>query len=559
MVRWLGLLAGLLVLSVSNPAAAATCQAWGTLDEDPAAILGEEARWHCGEFKPDIGPERALIRYDIEPGSLAPTHFVSRRSALAAIHLAVIGTDGSLRIARHTIDDQRQAAIDGFVSLPLPTLSAQTRSVVAVVDRPTTPIVLQRSYLSVGDPLDGEKARRDLMLMAFICGMLLMPLVFNSVFYRILQQRFLIWHSVHVAVMIGSVTFSSGLVVWLVDIPMSWVSTGATLGFGFMVATGTMFARYFIEDGKLHPWLRRAMPWTALLAASASALHAAFPYVLRPIQLDLYMIAFLPVLLVLLLVMADALRRRSEAMLYQMVAWGPLLLMGVARQFSYLVPGLTPTDAMTLFYFGCAFEVFATAMGVANRMMTLRRQRDNALEEARALGDLSERDALTGLFNRRAIEDRFALLRAEGFTTMAVIDLDLFKGVNDTYGHAVGDEVLRSAAAALQPEENVLAIRMGGEEFLLLLRGTKAREMAEQRRKAITLRVAEDVTLDRLVTASMGLVEAPRDAAPKLDFAALYSHADRLLYEAKATGRNRTVSERMRVFRPRKTERRVAA
>ncbi|MCB2077604.1 MAG: diguanylate cyclase, partial [Novosphingobium sp.] len=101
----------------------------------------------------------------------------------------------------------------------------------------------------------------------------------------------------------------------------------------------------------------------------------------------------------------------------------------------------------------------------------------------------------------------------------------------------------------LAPDDDVLAVRMGGEEFLLLLRGSGAAERAERRRLAIAARVSIDVPgLDRLVTASMGLVEHPARGSIKVDFSTLYAQCDRLLYEAKDAGRNRTMREKLSNF-----------
>jgi diguanylate cyclase (GGDEF)-like protein len=237
-----------------------------------------------------------------------------------------------------------------------------------------------------------------------------------------------------------------------------------------------------------------------------------------------------------------------------------MILVGVIRIISGLVAAIPSADAMMLFYAGCVIEVLATTLGVADRFMTIKDQRDSARTEALVLERLSERDALTGLFNRRVIEDRFERLRAEGFTALAIIDLDHFKLVNDTHGHAVGDKVLRVVAQVLQPDEDTLAFRIGGEEFLLLLRGPGAMDGAERRRRAITSQVAAQVEgLDRVVTASMGLLEVPRSAMPNAGFAELYDRADRLLYEAKQAGRNRTLHERLKAFVPRRRERRKEA
>ncbi len=190
-----------------------------------------------------------------------------------------------------------------------------------------------------------------------------------------------------------------------------------------------------------------------------------------------------------------------------------------------------------------------TSLGVADRFMSVKRQRDLAREQSRMFEALAERDPLTGLLNRRGVEERFDDLLQQGYAAMAVIDLDRFKDVNDSHGHAVGDLVLRAAAEALAPDEDTLAVRMGGEEFVLLLRGRSAAARAERRRRAITTRIAADVPgLPGIVTASMGLVEHPEGMPPRTGFLLLYAHCDRLLYEAKHAGRNRTMSERVQGF-----------
>src|SRR5690606_19851649 len=111
-------------------------------------------------------------------------------------------------------------------------------------------------------------------------------------------------------------------------------------------------------------------------------------------------------------------------------------------------------------------EVLFTMLGMADRFVTMKRERDRARTAADLLEHLSETDPLTGLLNRRAIEQQFERLRTEGFTTLAVIDLDHFKTINDANGHAVGDAVLKAVAEALQAGPNIRAYRLGGEEFV---------------------------------------------------------------------------------------------
>lgn len=209
--------------------------------------------------------------------------------------------------------------------------------------------------------------------------------------------------------------------------------------------------------------------------------------------------------------------------------------------------------------------LFLVGFALIRHWLALRAERDAALEKVQTLETLSERDPLTGLLNRRVVEERFAKLRSQGFDTFALIDLDKFKRINDTFGHQTGDQVLVACGEAIigGDERDLIAIRMGGEEFVVLLRGEDAYDRAEALRRSIPVQVAKTVKgLDRQVTASMGLIELPRAGHELLSFQELYARADQLLYNAKASGRDRTCFERLTVFNdapPMRRESRKAA
>jgi diguanylate cyclase (GGDEF)-like protein len=164
--------------------------------------------------------------------------------------------------------------------------------------------------------------------------------------------------------------------------------------------------------------------------------------------------------------------------------------------------------------------------------------------------ELSVRDPLTGLHNRRHVDTQLAdlLLATElhgTALTVALIDLDNFKRVNDTRSHAVGDEVLRVVArildAAAADVDGGLAARIGGEEFLLVLPGVDRREglaRMELLRHAIAGHPWDDVTDGVAVTSSIGLAAAPADGVERSELLAL---ADRNLYAAKRGGRDRVL------------------
>jgi diguanylate cyclase (GGDEF)-like protein len=176
-------------------------------------------------------------------------------------------------------------------------------------------------------------------------------------------------------------------------------------------------------------------------------------------------------------------------------------------------------------------------------------QRTAALTQANAdLLKMATHDALTGVYNRRRFDEKLAecnqLFERSGRPfALLFIDADHFKHVNDTYGHATGDDVLHQLAQLIQ--ENTRATdfvaRYGGEEFAVLLLepdGAESPEfVAERIRKAIA-----DSTFDLVgqVTVSIGIGLA--DAADT-NTTALIKRADQQLYCAKASGRNRVASK----------------
>ncbi len=164
------------------------------------------------------------------------------------------------------------------------------------------------------------------------------------------------------------------------------------------------------------------------------------------------------------------------------------------------------------------------------------------VEYERKLTEMSLTDHLTGLKNRRAVEDILSMemeiaRRYERPLCFALIDVDHFKKVNDTYGHDVGDEVLKKLARILKEDlrsPDVLG-RWGGEEFALILPETDikgAEVLCERLREAV-----EKTTFDKVnkITISIGLTQFKKEDTMN----SLVKRADEALYEAKAKGRNR--------------------
>lgn len=167
-------------------------------------------------------------------------------------------------------------------------------------------------------------------------------------------------------------------------------------------------------------------------------------------------------------------------------------------------------------------------------------------QQTRALRMVATRDDLTGLLNRKAFLDLATELMSDrsvtqGTGALILADLDNFKAVNDTHGHAAGDVALQAFAGACRDtvRSTDLAGRYGGEEFFLLIPGATAGR-AEKIAQEISRRLAEVPTADGLQMPTVSYGVALYDAGTS-DLEDLIAAADRALYAAKSLGRNRTV------------------
>jgi diguanylate cyclase (GGDEF)-like protein len=194
---------------------------------------------------------------------------------------------------------------------------------------------------------------------------------------------------------------------------------------------------------------------------------------------------------------------------------------------------------------GRQIEGLQSLARIVMKLIELRRTSAQLAEVTGLLHEQSETDALTGLPNRRAFEKWLAIeilhsQRHGDPLSLLLLDLDHFKGLNDTFGHGAGDEALRAVAAVLRgnARHTDVASRYGGEEFVVLLRHTDragAQTLAERFRLGIEGLPA----VPRTLTASIGAATW----APGVSGAQLLAAADRALYRAKAAGRNQICDE----------------
>ena len=381
---------------------------------------------------------------------------------------------------------------------------------------------------------DATSMTWDGVLTGIFLGLLLFSLAYNAVFYRLLRERFLIWQSVRALSYFALAVALSPLAMgaWLAPDSFArqvWI----TIFFDLSLVVSGVFLRSYLEPGMVSPRVYRWLGWPPvliLMTTPATVMPDAAAYMMLRSAVLVAMLALCAATVVI------ALKRGSRTARYQAAAWSGIGGVYGVSLFHDIVLGQPFASFLFLLFPALGLEVMLTAFGILDRLMRLRRERQEARAQAEAMRIIAHTDLLTGLPNRRAIEESF---NDEPPVAIALVDLDHFKAINDRHGHDVGDRVIFAAGVALG-SGSALAARVGGEEFALLFRGAPAAVAieAERLRQRIGAYVAQMVPLlERPVTASMGLVHIGRDTS----FGAAMKSADINLYAAKESGRNRVV------------------
>jgi diguanylate cyclase (GGDEF)-like protein len=325
---------------------------------------------------------------------------------------------------------------------------------------------------------------------------------------------------------------------WLAAAPHAWgrAATAASVVFT------TLFLARFAELAIYSPRLRRVV--LALgYAVTALMLLGAFPW---PSTRALASALINPLLIlggpVLLAASLSAAWRGSRYAVFFLVGWTPLLVFTVLS--SLQLYGMLPrllwvTDATIA---AGALEALVLSLGLADRSLQLRRDRDRARR-------LAEIDPLTSVLNRRAFSERLLpeierSQRLKRSFALLFLDLDDFKLLNDTRGHGAGDEALTALVRLLRRElrEQDFIGRHGGEEFVVALPAcdlARAGEVAERLRQQLQMLAIPATPTGAVLTVSIGVaVLRARETADSL-----VARADRAMYAAKAAGRNRVAIE----------------
>ena len=310
----------------------------------------------------------------------------------------------------------------------------------------------------------------------------------------------------------------------------------AALSIGFILEFADLTG-YVPRLARALSWMR----WPYFIFAVMLWIPALQPDLWLPNTVNLLLVAST---LIALFAAWRAWRSGNRQAGFFLISWAPLLALTLLRV-AQLIGGW-PLPAWLEYGFpaSMAYAAVVITVGLADRTLQVRHERDQAHR-------MAEFDALTGVLNRGAIlrrlRDAWDAARAQG-QPLAVLflDIDHFKRINDTRGHAAGDACLRAVVGAIQEQLGASDRlgRYGGEEFLVVLRGAGARNAQHVAERIVARAAGLRVPVgDQPVelTVSLGVAVMQADT-PSVE--TLVECADTAQYRAKALGRNRAVMYR---------------
>ena len=529
------------------------CTASSDNNISATSLLKSGKSFDCSDSKYAVDGPRVWVRIPFRAETLpaGAVEVQGDSNGLTTMQVHAVLDDGAILSSyfseRAVIDSWRPK---GRYGLTIPgTEDPGTRSriqqVYVSIDKPK--VVSSISLMELASKAKWDALKLPLSIMfAVLCGMTIMPFVYNAFFYAALRYDFMLWHSLMICATVVYTISSSGLIFIAfpdVSLTIKMLINYWTLAIG--IAASGFFIIRFVEEGKIERWLKAAIYVTALLPVVVTGFFLKFDEGYSMDARNYYHASFVPVFLVIIYTMGHALRRGSNAIWFQIAGWTPIIAFGIDRvaRGMDLYIGWPVLDYGL--YFTLVIETIILALGVAYRILRLRQRHETTLRKQVELTLLADTDGLTMMNNRRAFEREFERNQHEHrFSHLAIIDIDFFKQVNDRYGHEIGDEVLRVVGRELDATHH-FAARIGGEEFTLLMRNDSREhrkkypanvlaEICERLIRAVRERVPE---IQEPVTFSVGVAAIAR----RNTLRSVMATADRRLYDAKNNGRNQVV------------------
>jgi len=486
--------------------------------------------------------ERLQERIEIPPPAGGWSGAPQALEVFNAFHGEVMIHQGERTVCGHAQDartrDSRFRAGTGMVAVP----PAGSMAPIEVAwERPLKPGWIPVLRLGAPSPVQQRDTARLLVRTSCLAVALALALSAVMGFLSTRSRDFLFYALVCLLMMLWQAVFSG-----LSGYPRPWLPIGNAapqwlVAMSALAYAALVWLMWWICGGwRRFPALRTGLRWLSALLLGIALLAPWLPFAALSVVAVWLDHGFAVACLLSFAVGVWLLRRRDYNAMDGIIALLPLLAMVLA---DWLHAEWLVRYRIEVIQLAVSWFLIISAFSLNRSLDVLRRQRD----EMRQLADT---DMLTGLPNRRAglrqLERHMQQSRKDAQPlAIGFLDIDLFKQINERFGHDVGDEVLVSVANALlgavRSRDDV--IRMGGEEFLILLPGAGA-DTALPRLEQLRDRIGQQALELRhdglVITASIGLAEMQPDD----DMAALLRRADNAMYRAKRGGRNRVVDAR---------------
>jgi diguanylate cyclase (GGDEF)-like protein len=503
------------------------------------AVLTNPARFDCTSSQNQMAPGDYWVRMAVPLSAHSPEQgLVFRTVSLwdEGFSITTVHTDGHRKTYRPNFGQKiGPMRLGATVVVPFLRNPSPVVTLIAKVNRSAIIRgIMLTPQVSVAEDAIRFEMGMAVLYAAFV-GICIALLVYNIALWRAMRERFLLAYCFMVTAMLAYGIFTSGAPHYFVASLSGADRLRVTIPLlAIAAASALIFIRHFFQSANIPVWLVR----TTYIHAAAISAFAIFYALMAPRYADIidmiYVLGFVPIPILFCAYLYVAWRQNDPFLRYFLIAWsGPAIAVTLRTMHGLdILPYNLVIENSTLI--GLAFEALVSSLAIGHRVRLLAQARDRAESAEASAMLMADTDPLTGLLNRRAFMRQ--LLERQIQWTLILVDIDHFKRVNDSLGHAGGDDAITSIAAVLRKytPEGAMVARMGGEEFAisypadLPLTPDPDRLLADIR----SINLPEGYR----ITASIGI--ASRPVSDDNDWKILYRAADMALYRAKSSGRD---------------------
>jgi diguanylate cyclase (GGDEF)-like protein len=515
------------------------CLILGNPDADPDALIKGDPRFDCKRDPRTAEASTVWVRYDLTRHAIEGSTGWTYDHTVIQAHdeqVWLLYADGHIRRSPTAREDARRIFGGPTQRYDFPSEKGKVTALLVRIDgmenrRGPVP----RASLTSNQRMLSDRAALNLGF-GVMAGIMIGILFYNLTLYVALRYRMLLAYCGFIAAALFYGAIWSNAILWVVPGMNTATQFGwNAIAISLCLLTIVCYLHAFAERGMVSLRVTRSASFIcgfAVLMSIARTFDAPFSWQLFDI---LTYGSFLAAISLIVLNCGIAIRRRSVAIRFFLLAWIVPMFVSIARVFWGL--GHVRIES-ALFdaspFIALALEAMLSALGLSWRLRQLRSERDTAEDRASTYYELASADPLTGLLNRRAFLEQAT--GVEGPRSLLIIDIDHFKSINDTFGHDRGDAVLRLVAEGLRavaPKDAIIG-RLGGEEFAITCGAGAAETLGQQVRLAVSVAASWP---DRHVTVSIGAATGMLHDYG--DWRALYVLADKALYQSKQDGRDR--------------------